>query len=78
MVIGGVDGCSQLSPTIGITTTEQAILLLQPSDSFSVVSADLELDRPAPSSSVKAAISAGGKAAPTAASGGMRAESQAG
>ncbi len=74
----GSDGWSQLSPTIGITTTEQATLSLQPSDSFSTSLRTSNWTEPVPSVSVKAAISAGGKAAPTAASGGMWLASQAG
>src|SRR6478735_10616311 len=68
------DGASQLIPTIGITTIVQATSWLQPSDSFSVSERTSNWTWPVPSASVKAAISAGGKAAPTAASGGMCAE----
>ena len=74
----GLCGWSQLSPTIGITTIEQATLWLQPSDSFSTSLRTSNCTSPVPSASVNAAISAGGNAAPTAASGGMWSASQAG
>ena len=58
-------------PSIGITTTEHVTLSEQPSDSFSTAVRTSNLTLPLPSPSVKAASSAGGKAAPTAASGAM-------
>src|SRR6478672_10825196 len=69
--VGGDAGWAQLSPTIGMTTIEQAVLSLQPSDSFSTSLRSSKLTEPLPSSSVNAAISAGGNAASTAASGGI-------
>src|SRR6476469_5153695 len=65
-------------PTIGMTTTEHATVFEQPSDSFSTLVRTSNLAAPLPSTSVKAAISAGGNAAPTAASGGMVSAVQAG
>jgi hypothetical protein len=50
---------------------------LQPSDSFSTSLRTSKRTEPLPSRSLKAAISAAGKAAPTAASGGMWSASQA-
>ena len=56
-------------PLIGMTTTEQATLSEQPRDSFSMSVRTSNFTEPLPSASEKAAISAGGKAAPIAASG---------
>ena len=67
----GAAGWSQESPLIGITSIVHATLWLQPSDSFSTSLRTSNCTLPAPSWSLNAAISAGGKAAPTAASGGM-------
>ena len=76
-IVAGSDGWSQDRPLIGMTTMEQSTLWLQPSDSFSTSLRTSNSTEPVPSASVNAAISAGGKAASTAASGAMCAESQA-
>ena len=76
--VGGEDGWSQESPTIGMTTIEHAVSWLQPSDSFSTSERTSNCTSPRPSRSVKAASSAAGKAAPTAASGGIWSAWQAG
>ena len=73
-----VEAWSQLMPEIGTTTIEQAVLWLQPRDSFSTSERTSNWTSPLPSSSVNAAISAGGNAESTAASGGMWSLSQAG
>ena len=75
---GDAAGASQLIPAIGITTMEHATVSLQPSDSFSTSLRTSNCTSPLPEESVKAAISAAGNAAPTAASGGIESASHPG